>query len=246
MARGFRCTVVWLGASLGSAATAWLLRSEVAALGHAATWESGFEAALVPVCAGAVVLCAAWFWCVTTVTTVEVLRGASPDALAGRGGAARRLVLTLCGVAVASQLAAPAHAVPGADRPDDLPSLAGLSVPDRAVAGVVGQRKSRRVLPLARPGFRDVTRAAGSTRVQDVAVRPGDSLWSIAEGVLGPEADVARLVDHWHRTYAANRDVIGADPDLILPGQHLSLPPDHPTDDQTHPSSDDSDHEEQR
>src|SRR4051794_10515500 len=58
---------------------------------------------------------------------------------------------------------------------------------------------------------------------QRVEVRQGDSLWRLAEqrSRPGTEQDVARLVA---RTYRANRGVIGADPDLILPGQRLQIP----------------------
>jgi len=254
MSRGLRCMIVWLAVSLGAAAATWLLRADLVALGRAATWQRGFDVALVPACAAVAVACAAWFWCVTTVTAVEVLRGASPGDLAARGGAARRLVLALCGVAVATQLAAPAHAAQG-QGPDERPSLAGLAVPDRAAVGVVRSRGSgvARPLarPLARPGFRDLGATAAAARPR-VVVQPGDSLWSIAEDALGPDADVPALVDHWHRTYAANRQVVGTDPDLIHPGQQLSLPPGtagsrhRPGSPSSTPSTDDSDHEEQR
>jgi nucleoid-associated protein YgaU len=54
-------------------------------------------------------------------------------------------------------------------------------------------------------------------------VQAGDTLWAIADARLhrAAPAEVARLVARIHR---ANRDVIGADPDLIEPGQRLALP----------------------
>ncbi len=60
---------------------------------------------------------------------------------------------------------------------------------------------------------------------RQVRVRPGDSLWVIAEQRLGPRATVVEIVGYWHRIYDRNTDVIGPDPDLILPGQLLELPP---------------------
>jgi hypothetical protein len=60
-----------------------------------------------------------------------------------------------------------------------------------------------------------------------VQVRPGDSLWLIAARRLAPAADDTDIAATWPRWYAANREVIGDDPDLILPGQLLS-PPDGP------------------
>lgn len=58
-----------------------------------------------------------------------------------------------------------------------------------------------------------------------VVVRAGDTLWSIAARQLGPSATVQDVAEEWPRWYAANRDLIGPDPDLILPGQELRIPP---------------------
>jgi TolB protein len=58
-----------------------------------------------------------------------------------------------------------------------------------------------------------------------VIVKPGDSLWSISEERLGPEAPPQRVYDHTYQIYALNRNLIGSDPDLIFAGQRLSLPP---------------------
>ncbi|MFJ8161896.1 LysM peptidoglycan-binding domain-containing protein [Streptomyces sp. NPDC096136] len=48
-------------------------------------------------------------------------------------------------------------------------------------------------------------------------VKAGDSLAAIARRELGNEA-------RWRELYAMNRGVIGANPDLIQPGQVLTLP----------------------
>ena len=58
----------------------------------------------------------------------------------------------------------------------------------------------------------------------DVVVRAGDSLWHIAAQQLGSRASSAEIAATWPRWYAANRPVIGADPDLIMPGDHLHAP----------------------
>jgi len=58
-----------------------------------------------------------------------------------------------------------------------------------------------------------------------LVVRPGDSLWSISEGRLGPDATPQRVADAAERIHALNRGRIGADPNLIFVGQELSLPP---------------------
>ncbi|MFD7879970.1 transglycosylase family protein [Streptomyces sp. NPDC059766] len=54
---------------------------------------------------------------------------------------------------------------------------------------------------------------ARSTSRGDYTVRPGDTLSGIA----------ARHGTDWQRIYAANKAVIGDDPDVILPGQRLAL-----------------------
>jgi hypothetical protein len=61
-------------------------------------------------------------------------------------------------------------------------------------------------------------------RSDDVLVRPGDSLWSIAAAQLGRDIVPAEIAVAWPHWYSANRAVIGADPDLIKPGQRLAPP----------------------
>jgi len=59
-------------------------------------------------------------------------------------------------------------------------------------------------------------------------VRPGDSLWAIAHNALhlqhGRHPSDREVDRYWHTIYAANRTVVGADPDLIYPGQIFALP----------------------
>lgn len=57
----------------------------------------------------------------------------------------------------------------------------------------------------------------------EVVVTAGDSLWSIARAHLSDPSD-ADVAAHWPQWYAANRAVVGADPDLIHPGQILLAP----------------------
>ncbi|MFY9262688.1 MAG: hypothetical protein GX483_08530 [Actinomycetaceae bacterium] len=56
-----------------------------------------------------------------------------------------------------------------------------------------------------------------------VIVRPADTLWGIVHTHF-PDADDAALVDLVLATWQANRQIIGEDPNLILPGQELTLP----------------------
>lgn len=64
--------------------------------------------------------------------------------------------------------------------------------------------------------------AQGTDRV---VVAPGESLWSISQERLGPQAAPPRIAREVERIYALNRSRIGPDPNLIFPGQELSLPP---------------------
>ena len=57
-----------------------------------------------------------------------------------------------------------------------------------------------------------------------MTVRRGDSLWSIASRHLGAGASEVQVAREWPRWYAANRDVIGDDPDLLVPGRQLRPP----------------------
>ncbi len=63
-----------------------------------------------------------------------------------------------------------------------------------------------------------------------VVVAPGDCLWDLAAARLGRGASNARIATEWQRWYAANRAVIGPDPDLIHPGQRLVSPEPHRSD----------------
>ncbi|WP_202879566.1 LysM peptidoglycan-binding domain-containing protein [Serinicoccus kebangsaanensis] len=81
--------------------------------------------------------------------------------------------------------------------------------------------------PRAEPARGEATLVTGpvaETLPDHVVVRRGDTLWDLAARHLGPEATVAEVAQEWPRWYAANRGVIGADPDLLLPGQELVVP----------------------
>ena len=112
----------------------------------------------------------------------------------------RRLALAACGVALASALAAPAQA--GTDGPRSDP-LSGLPLPERA-------------------------EGPAHHRHHQVVVRPGDTLWALAEHDLPAPATDRQVSVRWHAVYRRNRGVIGPDPDLILPGQVLKLTKEHP------------------
>lgn len=59
---------------------------------------------------------------------------------------------------------------------------------------------------------------------ETVVVAAGDSLWAIAARHLPPGSTDAQIAAEWPGWYEANAEVIGADPDLIRPGQVLTTP----------------------
>lgn len=154
-----------------------------------------FADLLVAGCATVLLVALAWLWVVTTATVAELLTGR----LRTGGGTTRRLVLVACGATVLAGTTAPSLAAG-----DGSSILAGLSLPDRSVTTSEVHRVPTR--PASQPPVH--------------VVRPGESLWSIA-AATSTAGDLDR---GWRAIWAANRDVIGDDPDLILPGQQLRLP----------------------
>ena len=59
---------------------------------------------------------------------------------------------------------------------------------------------------------------------QELVVRSGDTLWTIAARHLGPEASDVDVALEWPRWFENNRAVIGSNPDALLPGQILKAP----------------------
>jgi nucleoid-associated protein YgaU len=172
----------------------------------------------------AVLVGLAWLWLVAAVTacTADALRAAGSDAVHQgstllRPRAVRAVVAACLGV---TALAGPASAQSPVTRvralPDDLRAAAvtapatsprlldGLPVPDRVHGGLHD-------------------RVTAPARRLDVA--PGDSLWALTAALLPPGAPADAVASGWRLLYAANRAVVGADPDLLQPGQTLRVSP---------------------
>lgn len=98
-----------------------------------------------------------------------------------------------------------------------VPPRSTTSPPARPPAAVPRAAAAARPSP-ARP-------AAGA-----VVVQAGDSLWSLAEASLRSTGTAApsdrQVAQAWPRWWAANREVVGDDPDLLLPGTVLRPPGD--------------------
>jgi len=64
---------------------------------------------------------------------------------------------------------------------------------------------------------------SSSQDLRTLTVSSGDSLWSLTASVLELD-EVEHVAAAWPLLYEANRDLVGADPDLIHPGQELVVP----------------------
>ncbi|WP_127468356.1 transglycosylase family protein [Streptomyces sp. B27] len=105
----------------------------------------------------------------------------------------------------ASQPSTPDRSGGGKHRGAPAPEEAG------AVVGEDGPRESGRHASRGEGDGRDGGAVAGG----GYTVQPGDNLWAIA--------DAQELPQGWTGLYEANKDILGSDPDLILPGQSLDL-----------------------
>jgi LysM repeat protein len=91
--------------------------------------------------------------------------------------------------------------------------------PATAQAQTSAKAQATEAANAAAQGARGAAGAASS-----VVVEPGDSLWSISEERLGPDATPRRVMKGAARIHELNRARIGADPGLIVVGQVLSMP----------------------
>ena len=125
--------------------------------------------------------------------------------------------------------AAPASPVPSSPgAPSSVPSTSASSSPPPS-AEPTPERATRPASPApatprdptVAPPVAPEVEAQTSDRYVVVA---GDSLWEIAAGLVGPDGSNAEIAAVVADLYTANQHVVGADPDLILPGQQLLLP----------------------
>ena len=169
---------------------------------------------------------AGWLALTTAVTAAGHLPGA-----AGRVGSAvaRRIapaavrgaveVALGVSVAVGALGASPALAAPGPAVPPAAPTLDWAAPAQAADAAAP-------TLDWAAPAEPEHEPDAV------VVVQPGDTLWDLAEADLRERGHAAptdaEVAQAWPSWWAANRDAVGDDPDLIHPGTRLSPPDDVP------------------
>ena len=114
----------------------------------------------------------------------------------------------------------------GAGQPVSAPATEGAPAAEGAPATWTPDRPAPTVVRRELPDVGVVTAAPrlGAQASGEIAVRRGDTLWSIAARQLGSDARADEVARTWPLWWHANRGVIGEDPDLIHPGQVLVAP----------------------
>lgn len=165
--------------------------------------DDPFATMLVDLAEVAVCLVAGWLAIATAACTLGVARG--PGSATARVAAqltprvwGRALGVVLGGAVCLGQVSAHAAQDGSSTTP-----IVGLRLPDRPSG-------------TAAPGPDQTSRPR--------VVHRGDTLWDIAEAALPAESTVAQTAAECRRWYAANRPVVGDDPDLLLPGTRLYPP----------------------
>jgi LysM repeat protein len=210
-----------------------------ATAGFLAGASSADFASLVSLLAAAVAWSAyGWLCLAVTATMLERapgVLGRYAAAFASRvtSGTSRTLLRSALGVAAVAPLtvgvahaapAEPAHTIQAHWAPVEPASRVHFATdPTRQLPAPDRPTTERRLAVPDRPTVGAPTRY---TPVRHV-VRSGDSLWSIAAAELGPDAGDTAIASRWPQWYAANAAAVGADPDLIRPGQTLRAPANH-------------------
>jgi nucleoid-associated protein YgaU len=203
-----------------------LLRPDLGLLGHLLAprrWLAtvGTDQAVVQLAAAGLWLLGCWLAVALGAALCVQLPGrvgALADALAhiALPRALYRLVVGATGVGVllspVTASAAPTHRPAPISTPSpSWPSDDALPAPRWPTTARAAQRPPAAHLP-------------SPARTTSVVVARGDSLWSIAAAHLPVRATRRQVADAWPRWYAANRSVIGADPNLITAGERLRVP----------------------
>jgi nucleoid-associated protein YgaU len=101
------------------------------------------------------------------------------------------------------------------------PPRAILHTTDPKLQDILQERRKHRAAAMDRHPSESLAR---DPKLTHHTVMPGDTLWDIAGQVLATK-DQARIARYWPMIHRENREIIGADPNLLNPGQVLSLPP---------------------
>lgn len=205
----------------------------------ALTWHTDVSDPLSAVAAAAGALAwavAAWWTVAVGVTALARVPGRLGRAAAASArritpAALRGLAAGLSGAALAGTTVTPAFAA--TPTPPPLPPAAAITLPvpgepSAAAAPATTARPIRSLPPLGEPAAAAGPPPAAPRRSLPPShvrvVRPGESLWSITSGELGPHADPRAVAERWPDWWAANRSTVGADPAHLLPGERLVEP----------------------
>ncbi len=201
---------------------------------------AGVDGLLIAVVSTAAAVIAVWFSACVALAVFAAVPG-QVGGLMDRWSrpfvprAIRRLVAIALGTALVgagtSGCAAPPVSVP---RPSVVASVGQSALSEASVSapspGFVAAAPSPLLVPTPRrsatpvpPAPRPAGNPPGQPRSQ-VIVHRGDTLWTIAARALGGRATREQIAAEWPRWYAANRSVIGPDPDLITVGMVLRDP----------------------
>ncbi|WP_062302732.1 LysM peptidoglycan-binding domain-containing protein [Demequina subtropica] len=165
-------------------------------------WAPGELVAIVAGTLGAAL--AARFLLDVLLALLARLRGREAPRSAGRW--ARSVAALLAALILGAGAAHAAEPPPSAGwLPDSRPSAAPSPVPHTSPTAPVDTASSA-----PEPALHVVTR--------------GECLWSITADALGAGATPGAIAEAWPALYRENHARIGADPDLIRPGQRLVLP----------------------
>jgi LysM repeat protein len=99
--------------------------------------------------------------------------------------------------------------------------FAPLAKPPAAVAGALQAAGGATVSSGSTPST--PSSAAPSQTATTYRVRPGDSLWVVAQRTMTGSKSVAAVATAWRQIYADNRGLIGNDPGVLQVGVVLSL-----------------------
>ncbi|RIK17118.1 MAG: hypothetical protein DCC50_02700 [Acidobacteria bacterium] len=237
-------------AGLGAAATGatgrlawWLLEG---ALDH---WSGALTSVAVQesfslLASAAAAAVAAWATLLLARATLALLdeavrgRGTVGPGLTGRVAAGLLVAATLGGAQASAVAAAPVPAAVAVVPVPAAVAAASAETPERAedvpvpgwtpTTSSSGRRASPATSGAASGEVGLVSTTPSASRPSDdravVVVHAGDTLWDIAARALGEHATDQDVAEAWPRWYAANRETIGEDPDLLLPGQRLVAP----------------------
>lgn len=175
--------------------------------------------------AAVLVGCLAWLALVVTATLTEIVTGRGHRLVrAATPVFVRRGVAVACGVALTgSALTGTATAATEESWPEavDRDTVQGLVLPDRVPGALLDTDLSTPARPRSAPAQQSRRSDDSSVRL---VVRPRDSLWSIATGLMPRGVSTAEVDRSWRALYHANRARVGEDPDHLLPGTTLTVP----------------------